>query len=130
MSVNQIQIYTAFGPRIDYGKTVETSSLVEYLSGRTTLHESVIRHVVLELREALRFFTVEGRGVRIEGLGIFKPTIDLNGAITVSYRPDHNLRNDLNSRFRGEIINRQNIGKTNHELVLLWNEAFPENPAG
>ena len=118
-----------FGPRIDYGKTVETDSLVEFLSGRTTLHESVIRHVVLELREALRFFTVEGRAVRIEGLGIFKPTIDLAGTISMNYRPDPHLQSDINSRFRGEIVNRHNIGKTNSELTLLWNESYPQNLA-
>ena len=129
MSVNRMQVYSEFGPRIDYGKTVETDSLVEFLSGRTTLHESVIRHVVLELREALRFFTVEGRAVRIEGLGIFKPTIDLAGTISMNYRPDPHLQSDINSRFRGEIVNRHNIGKTNTELTLLWNESYPQNLA-
>lgn len=129
MSASRMKVYSALGPRIEYGTMVETDGLVEYLSGRTTLHESIIRHVVLELREALRFFNVEGRSVRIEGLGIFKPTIDLAGAISVNYRPDRGLNDDLNLRFRGNIVNRQNIGKTNDELTLLWNETHPEDPA-
>jgi hypothetical protein len=129
MTTSRMKVYSTLGPRIEYGKMVETDGLVEYLSGRTTLHESVIRHVVLELREALRFFNVEGRSVRIEGLGIFKPTIDLAGVISLNYRPDRSLSDDLNLRFRGAVANRQNIGKSNDELIALWNETYPDDPA-
>lgn len=129
MPTSRMKVYSTLGPRIEYGNMVELDGLVEYLSGRTTLHESIVRHVVLELREGLRFFNVEGRSVRIEGLGIFKPTIDLAGVITLNYRPDRALVDDINLRFRGNIINRQNIGKSSDELVDLWNEFFPEAPA-
>jgi hypothetical protein len=129
MSTSRIKLFSTLGPRIDAGRVVDTDTLVEYLSGRTTLHESIIRHVVLELREAIRFYGVEGRGVRIEGLGIFRPTIGADGQISLSYRADRALANDINAHFRGDIINRQNIGKSTDDLKALWNEMYPDNPA-
>jgi hypothetical protein len=129
MSTSRIKVFSTLGPRINAGRIVDTQSLVEYLSGRTTLHESIIRHVVLELREAIRFFGVEGRSVRIDGLGVFRPTIDTKGTVAISYRADRSLVKDINTRFRGDVSNRQNIGKTSDEFLELWNEMNPDTPA-
>ena len=129
MSTSKIRVFSTLGPRINGGRMVDTQSLVEYLSGRTTLHESIIRHVVLELREAIRFFGVEGRSVRIDGLGVFRPSIDTRGEVALSYRADRSLVKEINARFRGEVNNRENIGKSSDEFMAMWNEMNPDNPA-
>lgn len=67
--------------------------------------------------------------MKVEGLGTFSPSIDLDGNLAISYRPDPALSNGLNipGIFSGTILNRENIGKTSEELIAMWNEAFPED---
>jgi hypothetical protein len=40
------------------------------------------------------------------------------------------LKKTLNipGNYNGEIVNRENIGKTFEELVSLWNELHPDEP--
>ena len=41
-----------------------------------------------------------------------------------------NIKNRLNApgAFRGEIKNRENIGKTGDDLVTMWNGSHPDDP--
>lgn len=75
------------------------------------------------------FYNRTGRSVRLEGIGIFTPSMDLAGAVTVNHRGDRYLAAMLNppGAFEGDITNRQNIGKTADELVQLWNEEHPDD---
>lgn len=69
------------------------------------------------------YFTRQGRAVKLEGLGTYAPTVDLDGNFKISHRADIALKNALNVKgaFNGEIENRENIGKTSDELVDMWN---------
>ena len=65
----------------------------------------------------------------MDALGIFSPSIDLNGNLTISFRPDPAFANGLNTpgTFSGNIINRDNIGLTTAEIVQMWNTQNPED---
>jgi len=88
-----------------------------------------IHQCIKELRDQIIEFNRAGRAVKVDGLGTFSPSIDLDGNLAISYRPDPALSNGLNipGVFTGTIINRENIGKTREELVVMWNETFPED---
>jgi hypothetical protein len=66
----------------------------------------------------------------VEGLGIFAPSIDLNGAQAITYRSDPALNFGLNTpgTFTGTISNREYTGKSPKELVARWNDEHPEDP--
>ena len=119
-----------YRPRVVQGRNVEINELVGYLSGRTGLNEGEIRYVVTEMRDALTYFSTQGRGLRLEGLGIWRADIALTGEFRVLYRADRWLINALNAprRFQGEIANRQYIGFSSAALVELWNTEHPEDP--
>jgi hypothetical protein len=91
-----------------------------------------VRQVLLELRDAVIAFNRQGRAVKLEGLGTYTPSIDLEGVLKVSHRADTALRAGLNSpgAFRGEILNREVIGQTSDDLVARWNEAHPDDLVG
>jgi hypothetical protein len=127
---SKIRAIKAYCPRIELGKTAQLDELVGYLADRTGLNEGEIRMVMTELRDAVVFFNRTGRGVKLEGLGIYAPKIDLEGNFGVSHRLDKRIENELNApgAFGGEIINRENIGKTSDDLVALWNEDNPDDP--
>jgi len=115
-------------PRVRSKGLVDSKDLTEHLAMRTGLHEAEIRHVLIELREAVRHFTVRGFNIQLDGLGIYSPGIELDGTMTLHHRADRYLIKELNrpGGFRGEIVNREYIGKTGDDLVDVWNGEHPE----
>jgi hypothetical protein len=84
-------------------------------------------------------FCRAGRAVKVEGLGIFTPFIDLDGMLSISFRADIVPRGarsewdasmtyylNMPGTFTGTILNREFIGKSSADLIARWNE---ENPA-
>lgn len=126
----RIRVVAEYCPRIPANKPVELPELARYLADRTGLHPSQVRYVLDELHAGALNFTRTGRKVRLAGLGTFSPTIDLDGTINVNHRLDQSLRVALNTPgvYEGDIVNRQNIGKSMDDLTTLWNESHPLDP--
>ena len=126
---HRIKAINAFRPRIDQGTTVQKPELIRGLSRATSLVEGSVELAMKELRDQLLEHLRAGRAVKVDGLGIWTPTIALDGTLDIQYRPDPAFDYGLNQpgMFTGRVINPNNIGKTSDELVLLWNEANPED---
>lgn len=126
---NKIQAVNTYRPRLKLGRRAETEELVTFIARSTGLNESGVRQVLLELRDAVIFFNQQGRAVQLEGLGTYSPSIDLAGMIKVSHRADVALKSALNAQgsFKGDVINRGNIGKTGDDLVAMWNTDNPDD---
>lgn len=126
---NKIAAISTYRPRIVLRSTLELKELVDYIAGRTGLNKGEIQMVLSELSSAIQFFNKQGQGVKLPGLGTYLPSIDLQGKLTVSHRLDREILNALNApgAFRGEIANRENIGKTADDLVALWNKDHPDD---
>ncbi len=127
---SRIKAIGAYRPRIVLGRRAEMNELVDLIAARTGLNEGEVSQVLLEMRDAVVFFNLQGRAVKLEGLGTYTPTIQLDGDFGVGHRADKEIKNSLNTpgEFRGEIENRANIGKTSDELVAMWNEEHPDDP--
>jgi hypothetical protein len=125
-----IKAMYAYSPRLKRGLMVDMDELVTFIAGRTGLNEGSILHVLMELRDSLSFFARAGRSVRVKGLGIFGPNIDLKGKFSVYHKPDKWLKNELNKphAFKGEVLNSDMIGKTFDELITRWNDEHPDDP--
>ncbi len=126
---DKIKAIRAYSPRVKIGYTAELIEVVNFIAGRSGLNEGTILNVMSELREAATFFALSGRPVRLRGLGVFSPTIDLEGRFGMNHRPDKHLISELNieGRFTGDIVNRDMIGKTSRELVKRWNREHPKD---
>ena len=83
-----------------------------------------------ELSAAVQFYNKMGNGAKLPGLGSYLPTIDTQGKLNISHRLDREIANELNipGAFQGEIINKENIGKTGDDLVAMWNSDHAEDP--
>ena len=94
------------------------------------MNRGEIQIVLSELSAGVQFYNKLGQGTKLPGLGTYLPKIDSKGKISVSHRLDREITNALNApgAFSGEIVNRQNIGKTADELIAMWNEAHPDDP--
>ena len=130
MAAPRIQAINAYRPRIEQGNTVQKPELIRALSRATGLVEGSIDQATMELRDHIIEFNRAGRAVKVDGLGTFSPSIDLDGTLSISFRPDPALNYGINipGTFSGTILNRENIGKTSDDLVVQWNQDHPENP--
>jgi hypothetical protein len=84
---------------------------VRSISHATGLVGGAVDHSIKELRDQIIAFNRAGRAVKVEGLGTFTPSIDLNGDLAIIYRPDPVLNYSLNTpgTFSGTITNREFI---------------------
>jgi hypothetical protein len=126
----RIQAVSAYRPKLEKVRTVSTIELSEYIAGRTGLNRGEISNVLSEMNEAIIFFNRQGISVKLDGLGTFWPTIQLDGMLRTNLRKDVSFVKALNvvGAFSGDIINRRNIGKSMDDLVTMWNEEHPDDP--
>ena len=123
----KIKAINAYRPRIEQGNTVQKPEFIRAVSRSTSLVEGSVDLAIKESRDQIIEYCRSGRAVKIEGLGTFAPSIDLEGNLAISFRPDTAFAYGLNvpGMFTGTILNREFIGKTSDELVTKWNA---ENP--
>ena len=126
---HRIKAINAYRPRIEQGITVQKPELVRATSRSTGIAEGTLDHSIKEVRDQIIEYFRTGRAVKIEGLGTWTPNIELDGTLDVQYRADSALINGINMEgtFTGNVINRENIGKTGEQLVALWNERNPQD---
>lgn len=125
---NKITAINAYRPKIKLEKTRDVKDVARLIAGRTSMNEGAVLQSLTELRSVLEFYMGSGTPVKLPGLGTFTPSMSLEGALNVTLRIDTALLSELNKKregFKGEIKNRENIGKTSDELVRIWNENNP-----
>ena len=124
----RIKAINAYRPRIELGKTVQKAALLRAVSRSTSLVEGTVDMTIKETRDQIIEICRSGRAVKVEGLGRFEPVMDLAGNLAISFRPDPTFAYSLNQGgFEGNVINRENIGKTSEELVAKWNSIYPDD---
>ena len=126
----RIQAFQAYSPRIKLQPRVDTELLTEFIARSTGLNESGVRHVLLELRDAIVFFNLQGSPVKLDGVGTFTPTVSLDGTFNVKHRPDVAIKARMNraGAFKGTIEHEESLGRSPDELVERWNAEHPDDP--
>ncbi len=126
----EIKAIFNYSPRVKLGQIVEMEEIAAFISGRTSFNEGAVDNMALEFRDALKCFLMTGRPVRLKGVGIFAPRIDKNGELGINYKIDGRLKSDINvpRRFKGEVVNRDMLGKTAAEMKERWNREHPDDP--
>ncbi len=126
----RIKAVNAYRPRIEQGNTVQKPELLRSVSRATSLVEGTVDLVIKEVRDQAIEFCRSGRAVKVDGLGTFSPSIDLEGTLSISFRPDTAFAYGLNvpGIFTGTIINREYIGSGSDDLILKWNTEHADDP--
>jgi len=122
-----IQAISTYGPRVEISHTVQTRQIAEYIASRTSLNRGEIESMLSELNETIIFFAKQGTAVKLEGVGTFTPTINLEGTYDVGFRLDTSVDGALNvsGAFTGNVTNRDSVGKTSADLKTRWNAEHP-----
>ncbi len=114
-----IQAITKYRPRIKRGQATNEERYMELITQRTTLSGGVVKNVQESRKETLTGLLLNGGSVHTGG-AVYSLSIDLAGNFTVNVKPDKRVSQTANApgAFRGTIINAENIGKTNDDLIV------------
>jgi hypothetical protein len=125
-----IQAIREYGPELELGPMAEAEDVIEWMpENNRALRKSTIRATLMQIVEAVLHFNGQGIPVRLEGLGIFTPSIDCNGSIKHGYRADAKLkkRNTAQGAYTGRIINGEHTGLDNDGYKELWDADHPDD---
>ena len=106
-------------PRVKLNKPVEKRDLINFIQSRSGYVSSDVVGMMYEFCDSILFFLKQATPVRLEGIGIFSPSLKLDGTIQIKFRPDKSLVRELNTSnsLKGHITNRHNIGKSLDDLA-------------
>lgn len=127
---NIMRAMREYMPGIQYAGTISMKALVMHIAGRTSLNRGTIHQMLIELQEALVYFGSQGMNVKMDGVGTFTPTVQLDGTFGMAYRADNEIKNQLNDqgRFSGTLKNRDMIGLSQQDIIERWNSEHPDDP--
>lgn len=125
----KIHAVAAYAPKIILGLLAAMEEVIDYIASRTGLNRGEVRLILGELHDTVLHFNRSGRPVKFEGLGIYTPTVKLNGTYAISHRIDRELKSKLNDTgiFTGKVKNSDMMKKTMIDLIERWNEEHPDD---
>lgn len=123
----KIQAWATYGPRIDLGDPMTEEDIIENMVAATNQSKGSVLAVLAELDVQLEAGLKAGRTVRLPNGTRFEPIGKKDGSIDIGVRVSAELERKVNSEFRGKWLNPENKGKTEAEMIALWNKDHPDD---
>lgn len=123
-----IQVWSAFGPRITLGDPMTPDEVIDNIVSATNQSRGAVLAVLAELDVQLESGLKAGRIVQLPNGTHYEPIGKKDGSININVRVNPALDRKVNADFRGRWVNRENIGKAEAELIVLWNSTHPDDP--
>ncbi|GJQ37448.1 MAG: hypothetical protein JETCAE01_34580 [Anaerolineaceae bacterium] len=123
----KIQAWAAYGPKIELGNPMKKEELIENIIAATNQSRGSVLAVLSELDVQIEAGLKAGRIVQLPNGTHFEPIGKKDGSVDIGVRVNPDLDKKVNAAFRGTWVNSGNIGKTEAEIVALWNEEHPDD---
>lgn len=123
----KIQAWTTYGPRLALALPVTSEEFVENLVQATNLSRGSVLAFLAELDDQLESNLRVGRPVHLPNGMHFRPIGRRDGSIRVEVRINPKVTKRLNGDFRGKWQNAENVGKSEVEIIALWNAQHPDD---
>jgi nucleoid DNA-binding protein len=124
----KIQAWTEFGPRLEPADPMTKDEIIENIVATTNQSKGSVLAVLAELDTQIEAGLKAGRIVQLPNGTHFKPTGKKDGSVDVDVRVNPEVTIKVNAGFRGKWRNAANIGKSEAEMIALWNEKHPDDP--
>lgn len=124
----KIQAWAAYGPKISLGNPMKSEEIIENIVAATNQSRGSVLAMLAELDVQIESGLKAGRIVQMPNGTHFEPIGKKDGSVDIGVRVNPSLDKKVNAGFRGTWVNGGNIGKTEAEIVALWNEEHPEDP--
>lgn len=123
----KIQMWTKFGPKLSPATPIDGEEVIEQLVQATNQTRGSILAVLSELDEVILQGLRSGRIVKMPNGSRYRPIGKKDGSIKVTSRLNPRLRKQIAADNRANWVNAQNIGKSEEEMIAIWNEAYPDD---
>ena len=124
----KIQMWHRLGPRLVPTDPVEAEEVIELLIETTNQTRGSLLAILSELDVILERSLKTGRSVKLPNGTIFRPVGKKDGSISVKSRFSTRMSKSIDAGKRAEWINAENIGKTEAEMIAIWNDLYPDDP--
>ncbi len=124
----RIQMWRKLGPRLAPATPVESEEVIEELVANTNQTRGSVLGVLSELDAVIEKALKAGRRVKLPNGMILIPMGKRDGSIVIRASFGKPMIGRINVEKRAKWINADNIGKTEDEMVILWNELYPDDP--
>lgn len=124
----KIQMWTEFGPKLASATPIEAEEVIEQLIAATNQTRGSILAVLSELDEVILQGLRNGRIVKLPNGTNYRPIGKKDGSIKVTVRLNPRLSKLIGVERRANWVNAQHIGKSEAEMIAVWNEAHPDDP--
>lgn len=123
----KIQVWAAYGPKIDLGAPMKKEEIIENIVAATNQSKGSVLAVLAELDVQIEAGLKAGRIVQLPNGTHFEPIGKKDGSVDIGVRVNPELDRQVNAGFRGTWVNSVNIGKTEAEMIAIWNEEHPDD---
>ena len=123
-----IKMWSMYGPRVVHGKPMKPDEVIENVILVTNQSKGSVLAVLSELDVQILAGLKAGRIVRLPNGTRFEPVGDKNGNIHIRVTVSPEMEKNLNTSFRGDWANAENIGKSEAEMIEYYNGKHPEAP--
>lgn len=123
----KIQAWTEFGPRLEPGDPMTAEEIIENIVSATNQSRGSVLAMLAELDVQTEAGLKAGRIVQLSNGTHYRPVGKSDGSIDINVRVNPDLDKRVNSGFRGKWRNAENIGKTEAEIIALWNAKHPDD---
>lgn len=127
---HKLKAMQTYRPKLQRERTLGIDEICDHIARHSSLNEGEIKNVIAELKATIIYFAQRGHGIMINGLGTFRPGIEMDGKLTLNMAVDPSLKKKICNMetYKGIILQKENLGKSIDELVELWNKDHPEDP--
>ena len=124
----KIQMWRELGPQLAPATAVQAEEIIEDLVATTNQTRGSILAVLSELDTVIEKALKAGRRVKLPNGPVFRPVGKKDGSIVIRAQFGKRVTQRVNAEQRAQWINADNIGKSEAEMIALWNEQHPDDP--
>ncbi len=106
---------------------MKKEEIIENIIAATNQSKGSVLAVLAELDVQLEAGLKVGRIVQLPNGTHFEPIGKKDGSVDIGVRVNPELDRQVNAGFRGTWVNSANIGRSEAEMVAIWNENHPDD---
>ncbi len=124
----KIEMWNELGPQIILGDPIDPDEFVELLVDVTGRSEGMIVGILTDIDKVLVRALRSGRRVKLPNGLRFRPVGKSDGSVVVKIYYGNRMTTRVNHESRVKWKNKKNIGKSEAEMIVIWNEKYPDRP--
>ena len=115
-------------PRLAKTDPVDAEEVIELLVATTNQTRGSLLAILSELDVILERSLKTGRTVKLPNGTTFRPVGKKDGSLSIKTRFSTRMSKAISIGQSARWINADNIGKTEDEMIVIWNELHPDDP--